>query len=131
MIENLREEAFILNNEQRNAVLSGIVFACKKYEWRLYAAHVRSNHVHLVLKTEADPDRAMIQIKAYGTRFLKKNNLQKNGLKYWARGGSIKFIWAPEYLYPAMHYVIEEQGERMSCYYEAWYEKYSETYCVH
>ncbi|MCX7125523.1 MAG: transposase [Gammaproteobacteria bacterium] len=123
MENNINEEKFLLDAGQREAVLSGFIFACKKYHWRLFAGHVRTNHAHLVLQTSIDPGRAMAQIKGYGTRFLKKANADDARLKFWARHGSTECIWDTGDLYPTMHYVIEEQGKRMALYYEEWYDK--------
>ena len=128
MKNSLTSEKILLDDSQRNIVLSAIIFACKKYDWHLLTAHVRTNHAHVILKTSITPERSMTQIKAYATRFLRKENPQANHTKLWARHGSTKPIWRPEQLFPVMHYVIEEQGEKMSCYYDKCYEDFSKNH---
>jgi hypothetical protein len=38
--------------------------------WQLLAAHVRTNHVHVVVQAERDPGRLMCEIKARASRDL-------------------------------------------------------------
>ena len=122
MQNSLKQKIITLNSEQRDIVLSGIIAACQQYQWRLFAAHVRSNHVHLILKTSVTPEFAMRQLKAFATRFLRDKKLHEKDLKLWVRHGSTQYIWKPDFLPQSMKYVLDEQGERMSCFYEKWYD---------
>ncbi len=106
-----------------NKKLEDRELACKKYDWQLFAAHVRTNHVHLVVQAPIDPSRVIAQTKAYATRELRKKNLIQEDTKCWARHGSTQYIWLPEKIYFAMHYVVEEQGEKMACFFEEWFDE--------
>ena len=43
---------------------------CAYRGWNLLAAHVRSNHVHIVVEAEAQPERNMNEFKSYASREL-------------------------------------------------------------
>ena len=56
-------EAVRLNSEQRTIVLDAIKQHCLHRKWILDAAHIRSNHVHIVLRADVHPEKAMVQLK--------------------------------------------------------------------
>jgi REP element-mobilizing transposase RayT len=116
-------KAIMFDEYQRKIVMNAIRSACKHYHWHLYAIHVRSNHAHLIVAANLVPEKIMNQLKAYASRALNKLLRQSSPQKYWARHGSTRYIWSKQFLFPAMHYVIDQQGSRMACYYESWYEE--------
>ena len=118
MRSNCNEPLFLLSSSQRTTVLNAIVDTCAHAGWHLYAAHVRTNHVHIILQTACSPDKAAISLKAYATRYLKKANANLLREHYWARGQSTKPFFDSTRLFRAMQYVIEEQGEKMALYYD-------------
>ena len=38
---------------------------CEHRGWNLLGAHVRSNHVHVIVEAEARPERIMNEFKSY------------------------------------------------------------------
>ena len=86
---------------------------CSQRGWRLLAAHVRSNHVHTA---EVPPERVMNDFKAYASRRLNRMRLDEPDRKRWARHGSTRFLWKPEHVWAAIHYVVDEQGDAMSVF---------------
>ena len=113
----------ILTSIERDIVLNAIICACKKYQWRLFAAHVRSNHIHVLVQSNKAPEHIMTQLKAHATRRLRKEISKSQYQKVWARHGSTKYIWREENLHLTLHYVIDEQGDRQACHYEDWYDE--------
>jgi len=98
----------------RQALLASIVDGCSQQNWSLLAAHVRTNHVHLVVKSEARPERIMNDLKSYASGCLNRLGLDEPVRKRWARHGSTRWLWEQENVSAAIRYVIEEQGERMA-----------------
>ena|SRR3990167_2574289 len=98
--------------------MKSIISTCKHYQWRLFAIRVRSNHVHLIVQSPVTPEKIMIQLKSYASRALNDFTNTKISKKHWTRHGSTRYIWSFKFLYPVIRYVIDEQGKRMSCYYE-------------
>ena len=119
----LSSKEFILNYEQSKIVLQGIQLACTTYHWRLFAAHVRTDHAHMVIQAPVDPARVITQTKAYATRALRRKTLIQENTKCWAKHGSTKYIWFPEKIYFPMYYVIEQQGRKMACFFEDWFDE--------
>ena len=56
---DMLQEPYVLDQVRREAVLSAIRQHCVHRGWSLLAAHVRSNHVHVVLEAEAKPELIM------------------------------------------------------------------------
>lgn len=105
-----------LDQIRREAVLKAIQEVCGHRGWHLLAAHVRSNHVHTVVESEAEPERVMLDFKAYASRRLNGMNLDEPQRKRWARHGSTRWLWKPQHVSAAIAYVVDEQGEAMSVF---------------
>lgn len=82
----------------------------------LLAAHVRTTHVHMVIESEAKPERIMNDIKSYASRCLNQAGLDMPARKRWARHGSTRWLWKPEQVSAAIRYVVDEQGEAMAVF---------------
>ena len=61
----LRISPVRLDVNERGTVLTAIREVCRHERWTLHAAHVRSNHVHVVAAADCDPDLIMAKFKAY------------------------------------------------------------------
>jgi REP element-mobilizing transposase RayT len=81
--------------------------------WR---PHVRSNHVHTVVEAEKPPERVMGDFKAYASRRLNRMRLDEPKRRRWAHHGSTRWLWKPQHVSAAMHYVVVEQGEAMKLF---------------
>lgn len=107
----------VLNPSERKTVLTEIIKTCKVNGWELFAAHVRTNHVHVVVYADKKPEEVMRKIKAYATRKLRVVN-GLNDKKYWASHGSTRYLWNYMSVWLVMKYVVEEQGAMMDCFYD-------------
>ena len=98
----------------RQAVLRAIIGVCEVRKWFAHAVHVRSNHVHIVVSGDEEPDRMMRDFKSYATRAIKEHSNVKSKFKgFWTRHGSTKYLWTKESLVSAIGYVKNEQGQMM------------------
>jgi REP element-mobilizing transposase RayT len=104
------QEPCVLDEAERAVVLSAIVRHCVYRAWNLLAAHVRSNHVHVVVEAAVPPERAMTEFKAYASRELNGLPTERADRKRWARHGSTRWRWSDEDVQRAVAYVVEEQG---------------------
>ena len=110
MHERQKHKQFLLNETKRDTVLQSIVEATQYYNWYLYAAHVRSNHVHILLRTEESSKTVAPKIKSFATKLLKKHHADIPDQKFWTRGKCARCIWNPAFILPTKLYVIEGQG---------------------
>ena len=103
----------ILDFDDRNIIVNTLkeVFLFKN--WGLLSAHVRTNHVHVVVNAPIKPDIILNTFKAYASRNLNKKSVMQNR---WTRHGSTQYLWSVENVESAIKYVIEEQGEPMAVY---------------
>ena len=57
-----------LDSDSRTVVLEALREVCSHRGWNLLAAHVRSNHVHIIVEAEILPEKVMSDFKAYASR---------------------------------------------------------------
>jgi REP element-mobilizing transposase RayT len=106
------------------ALWTGITI-CSDLDWRrpiwvLLAAHVRTNHVHVVVEANIRPEMAMNAFKAYASRSLNRLGSDEPDRKRWARHGSTRWLWKDEDVQAAIQYVVSIQGEPMEVYLGDW-----------
>jgi REP element-mobilizing transposase RayT len=106
----MKQPAYKLDKTSRVEVMKGIEEVCSHRGWTLLAAHVRSNHLHVVVEAEAQPEAVMNALKAYASRRLNRRNPNQRDQKRWARHGSTRWLWTRDDVCAAINYVIEEQG---------------------
>jgi REP element-mobilizing transposase RayT len=106
----------VLDQLGRATVLTSIQQHCAFRGWNPLAAHVRSNHVHVVVEAEGQPERNMNEFKSYASRELNGLGRDERDRRRWARHGSTRWLWKHEDVRQALHYVVEEQGEAMALF---------------
>ena len=109
-VARLRHPPVLLGPEARTTVLRTIEELCRHRGWRLWAAHVRTNHVHVVITAEHAPERVMADVKAWTTRRTAEAGLHVRGATLWVRHGSTRYLWRREHVDAACAYVLEGQG---------------------
>jgi REP element-mobilizing transposase RayT len=103
---------YILDERRRTIVLEAIQEVCQSRQWSLLAAHVRTNHVHVVVDSPTKPEQVMSTLKAYASRAL--NCFDPTVRRHWARHGSTRYLWNRAAISAAIGYVTEGQGEPMA-----------------
>ena len=110
------QKAYVLDEAGRAVVLAAIQRHCAHRGWSLLAAHVRSNHVHVVVEAETRPERIMNEFKSYASRELNQLGSDGPDRKRWARHGSTRWLGKDEDVRHALQYLIEEQGDPMALF---------------
>jgi len=109
----MTEDACILNRTQRAIVEHTINRHCEIRRWHLHAVNCRTNHLHVVVTAQRDPDEVRNQFKAWCTRKLKEAAAKASRLpvrqNWWAERGSKQFLDTQEDLEGATQYVLEGQ----------------------
>jgi REP element-mobilizing transposase RayT len=114
--QEMLQDPYVLDPAARAVVLTTIQGHCAYRGWKLLAAHVRTNHVHVVLESEIRPERVMNELKAYASRQLNRQGSDGPERKRWARHGSTRWLWKDEDVRNAVRYVIDEQGDPMAVF---------------
>jgi REP element-mobilizing transposase RayT len=117
--KGMKDMPYALDNPRRAIVLEAIRQVCAYRGWALLAIHVRSSHVHFVVSAEEAPERILNTAKAYASRMLNQREPNQDARRRWARHGSTRYLWNPEQVGAATHYVIREQGEPMAVWEKA------------
>jgi hypothetical protein len=105
-----------MDEARRDVVLKAIQEECRYRHWPLFAVHVRTKHVHVVVHAFADANDVMDDFKAYASRHLNRGGFENRGRKRWTRHGSTRKLWTWESVEAAIHYVVHEQGEPMAVF---------------
>ena len=101
----------VLLGDERILVNRTLVEVCRHRAWVLLAAHVRTNHVHVVITATAPPARVLGDLKAWSTRRVIEARHRPPGALLWARGGSVRHVWTHKAVAEACFYVVHEQGD--------------------
>jgi len=104
-------EAVSLGSEQRPVVRDTLLEVCTHRGWRLLAANVRTEHVHVVVEARQTPEKVMESFKGYATRRLREAGLLGADQSVWARHGSTRYLNEPKSVAAACAYVCDGQGE--------------------
>lgn len=110
------DDPYVLDPIAGRVVLAAIQGHCSYRGWNLLAAHVRSNHVHLIVEAGTSPEKIMNESKSYSSRELNQRAGERPGRKRWARHGSTRWLWNDDDVRGALQYVIEGQGEPMALF---------------
>jgi REP element-mobilizing transposase RayT len=114
--QQMNQASYLLDSGRRAVVLDALRDVCLHYRWNLWAAHVRTNHVHAVIEADVRPEKVMHAFKAYASRSLNSLGIDSPGRKRWARHGSTRWLWKDDDVYGAVRYVVSGQGEPMELY---------------
>ena len=97
-------------------VLDALREVCLNRGWSLWAAHVRTNHVHVVVEGDERPEKIMNAFKSYASRGLNRLGIDAQDRKRWARHGSTRWLRKDEDVQEAICYAVSKQGEPMEVY---------------
>jgi REP element-mobilizing transposase RayT len=114
--ERMSQEPYLLDAIRRQAVLEAVQQVCSHRAWALLAAHVRSNHVHVVVAADRSAEYVMNTLKAYASRALNQMGIDGPERRRWARHGSTRHLWTSTSVSAAVRYVVSGQGEAMAVY---------------
>jgi REP element-mobilizing transposase RayT len=112
----LRQREYRLDAGRRDVVLRTIVEVAKHRGWTLWAVHVRSNHVHIVVSAAARPEKVMADLKAWASRRLRETFGEDADRDRWTQHGSTIYVWTSEALAEKIAYVVHGQGVPMAVY---------------
>jgi REP element-mobilizing transposase RayT len=120
--KTMTEPGYTMGPLEREIVRGAIIDLAAERRWLLLAVHVRSNHVHVVVSAEREPERIMSDLKARASRDLSFAGFDSEVRRRWTRHGSTRHLFEEDQVEAAIRYAIDEQGERM-----AWYLKEPRT----
>ena len=109
--ELLKTKPVILTARQRQVVEEAIKETCRIRKWSLLAISVRTNHVHVVVTANKEPEVVLNAFKANGTRRLREERLWPHRFSPWAFKGSKRKLWNEKSVDRAIEYVLFGQGD--------------------
>ena len=112
--ESMSQSAYVLDGPRRTIVCRAIVTLSSEQRWQLLAAHVRTNHVHVVVRADGDPGRVLADMKARASRELTRAGFECADRKRWARHGSTRHLRTNDEVDDKIDYTLNRQGTRMA-----------------
>ncbi len=110
----MAQPAYVMGPAERTVVCDAIVATCVERGWRLLAAHVRSNHVHVVVTADRDAGRVMADLKARASRALTRAGLGDADRRRWTRHGSTLHLFDAATVADKVDYTLHCQGVPMA-----------------
>jgi REP element-mobilizing transposase RayT len=112
----MRQEPYLLDEIRRKIVLRTIKEVAAHRKWKLWAVHVRSNHVHVVITADCKPEKVMADLKAWCSRRLREACNEADERDRWTQHGSTRYLNDETSFGAAVAYVIDDQGVPMERY---------------
>ncbi len=110
----MTHEPYLLDASDRDIVLASIQQHCEFRQWALHAAHVRTNHVHIVVTCGKSVEQAMTEFKVYSSRALTAAHPEDANRKRWSRHGSTDYLFDETAIAAVVRYVVHGQGKPMA-----------------
>ncbi|HEX8341891.1 MAG TPA: transposase [Tepidisphaeraceae bacterium] len=113
----MRQPPYALDAARRAVVLRTVREVCRHRQWILLAAHVRSDHVHVVVAAPAvTPEKVMADLKAWASRRLREASAEPADRDRWTQHGSTRYCNTPASVEAAITYTLDGQGPRMAAH---------------
>ena len=116
MKQQMEQAPYLLDSVRRAIVLTTLHEVCRHRHWILWAAHVRTNHIHAIIEAAVPPETVMNTLKSYASRSLNRLKIGPPDRKRWARHGSTRWLWKDDDVQEAIRYVVYGQGDPMEVY---------------
>jgi REP element-mobilizing transposase RayT len=113
-LELMDQPPYELDEARRQSALEATIIRCNQAAWQLLAAHVRSNHVHVIIQAKEKSEFVLAQLKSAASRRLNALRFDDPTRKRWARHGSTRRLFNDESIQQAISYVVERQGRPMA-----------------
>lgn len=114
--QRMTQEPYCLDEPRRTVVRDAIVAECAFRGWIVHALHVRSNHVHLVVTADRDPEGVMRSCKSHASKCLNRAGFEDNHRKRWGDHGSTRYLWDETACLGAIEYTLHKQGTKLAIY---------------
>ncbi|MBI4483913.1 MAG: transposase [Acidobacteria bacterium] len=114
--KRMRQGPYRLDQSRRRIALEAVLEVCTYKQWSLYAAHVRAEHIHVVVHAPTLPEPVMNALKARISFRLNETGIDHPGKRRWTRHGSTRYLWTMEDIRNAIRYVVEKQGEPLEVF---------------
>ena len=105
--ETMNSLPVIFSEEQRLFIEQSMTEVCKRGGWRLHEVACQPDHVHILLTIETEAKSVRKWIKTWLSQLMNEKNGNR---KWWAKGGSCKYIFDDEYFAVVKEYIREQKA---------------------
>ena len=108
----MKGEAVLLEPHDRNTVEAACREHCEYRGWHLFAVNARTNHVHVVVAADAEPQKVRDQLKANCTGALRKQETPLVADRTWTKGGDCEILDTDDDIEAAVIYTTDAQERK-------------------
>jgi len=105
----MRYDAIRLHSFERELIEGLLPEICLELGWQYHVAAAQIDHVHVLATAEGDSKTCRRLLKRLLTQRL---NQQQHRERWWAKGGSIRWVWKREYFRSAYNYIERQRTTR-------------------
>jgi REP element-mobilizing transposase RayT len=109
--QQLKREVVLVEPHDRATIEAACREHCDFRGWQLFAVSARTNHVHVVLAANENPQKVRDQLKANCTRRLRSQATPLDVERTWTRGGDCELLSDDADVEAAVLYVTEAQDK--------------------
>ncbi len=109
--ERMTDPPFAMDANQRTVAEATIREVCRFRQWTILALNIRTNHIHVLVSAQTNPEKVMGDFKSWMTRRLREAGLVHPSRTLWTEHGSTRHLWKQWYVDAAWDYVVNGQGE--------------------
>ena len=99
----------ILTKDQRALAEECTPALCRRGDWEYHVVGCGQDHFHVLLSTDADAKAVRRWFKRWLSEELSKRWPLADGRRWWAEGGSVKYVWDEAYFRNVYNYI---RGQR-------------------
>ena len=114
MRNRMTQPEYRLDAARRAVVLQTILEVARHRNWHIWAIHVRSNHVHVIVTALTTPEKVMSDLKSWMSRRLRERFSEPADRHRWTDHGSTRYLWSESVLADKIAYVVDGQGDPMA-----------------
>lgn len=104
--ESMNDNAVYLGDEQKRVVERALIDLAERFEWTIHALAPRRDHTHIVITAMREGDALREALKAGASRVLNRIYGKR---RWWAEGGSDRYLWERSYFLNAVAYVNKQR----------------------
>ncbi len=102
----------VLSDELRRFADSIVPNLCERGGWTFHACATRPDHVHVLLSTDREGKAVRSWLKRWLGEALCKRWPLPDGAGWWAKGGSVKWVWQDRYFHNVRKYILCQRRAR-------------------
>jgi REP element-mobilizing transposase RayT len=106
----MKHRAIVLTADQRVFAQEAVEDICDRGQWEFIQTACGPDHVHVLLASDREPKAIRSWLKRWLGEAMTARWPLPDGQSWWAKGGSVKWVWDEDYLRNIDKYLREQRA---------------------